>query len=135
MPALLANDVTFSIASISSLVQHFKSGKLRALAVAASERTSMMPELPTIAEAAGLPGYAIDVWFGVLAPAGTPRPIIDRLNAEINAIVRDPAVVRDKFGPVGLSPAGTTPERLMDVMREDLVKYIKIAKAANIKPE
>jgi tripartite-type tricarboxylate transporter receptor subunit TctC len=135
VPALLANDVTFSIASISTLVPHFKSGKLRALAVAGSERTPLMPEVPTIAEAAGLPGYAIDVWFGVLAPAGTPRPIIDRLNGEINAVVRDQNVVRDKFAPVGLSPVGSTPERFMEVMKTDLVKYAKIAKEANIKPE
>jgi tripartite-type tricarboxylate transporter receptor subunit TctC len=135
VPALLANEVTFSIASISSLVPHFKSGKLRPLGVASSERTPLAPEIPTIAEAAGLPGYAVDVWFGVLAPTGTPRPIIDRLNTELLAIVRDPAVVRDKYTPVGLSPATSTPERFMEVMKTDLVKYAAIAKAAGIKPE
>jgi tripartite-type tricarboxylate transporter receptor subunit TctC len=88
-----------------------------------------------MAEAGPLPGYAIDVWFGVLAPAGTPRHIIDRLNADINAVVRDPNVVRDKLAPVGLSPVGTTPERFMELMKIDLVKYAKIAKDANIKPE
>ena len=135
VPALLANEVTFSIASISTLVPHFKSGKLRALAVAGSERTPLLPEGPTIAEAGGLPGFAIDVWFGVLAPAGTPRSIVDRLNSEINAIVRDQNVVRDKFAPVGLSPVGSTPERFMEVMKADLAKYARIAKEANIKPE
>jgi tripartite-type tricarboxylate transporter receptor subunit TctC len=135
VPALLAGDVTFSIASISSLVPHFKSGKLRALAVAGRERTPLLPDVPTMAEAGPLPGYAIDVWFGVLAPAGTPRHIIDRLNADINAVVRDPNVVRDKLAPVGLSPVGTTPERFMELMKIDLVKYAKIAKDANIKPE
>ncbi|OGA01556.1 MAG: hypothetical protein A3H35_10135 [Betaproteobacteria bacterium RIFCSPLOWO2_02_FULL_62_17] len=135
VPALLANQVTFSIASISSLVPHFKSGRLRALAVAGSERTPLLPGVPTVAEAGGLPGYALDVWFGVLAPAATPRPIIDRLNSEINAVVHDADVVRDKFAPVGLSPVGSTPERFMEVMKTDLVKYVRIAKDANIKPE
>jgi len=135
VPALLANEVTFSIAAINSLMPHFKSGKLRALAVAGSERTALLPDVPTIADAGGLPGYSIDVWFGVLAPAGTPRAIVDRLNTEINAIVRDPNVVRDRFVPVGLSPVGSTPERFMEVMKSDLAKYARIAKNANIKPE
>jgi len=135
VPALLANEVTFSIAAINSLMPHFKSGKLRALAVAGSERTPLLPDVPTIADAGGLPGYSIDVWFGVLAPAGTPRAIVDRLNTEINAIVHDPNVVRDRFVPVGLSPVGSTPERFMEVMKSDLAKYARIAKNANIKPE
>ncbi len=135
VPALLSNEVTFSIASISSLVPHFKSGKLRALAVAGSERTPLLPDVMTMAEAAGLPGYALDVWFGVLAPAGTPRPIIERLNSEINAVVRDANVVRERFSPVGLSPVGSTPDRLMEQMKIDIVKYAKITKDAGIKPE
>jgi len=135
VPALLANEVTFSIAAINSLLPHFKSGKLRALAVAGSERTPLLPDVPTIADAGGLPGYSIDVWFGVLAPAGTPRAIVDRLNTEINAVVRDPNVVRDRLNPVGLSPVGSTPERFMEVMKTDLAKYARIAKEANIQPE
>ena len=135
VPALLANEITFSIASMSTLVPHFKSGRLKALSVSGSERTPLLPDVPTMAESGVLPGYAIDVWFGVLAPAGTPRPIIDRLNGIINGIVRDQEVVRDKFTPVGLSPVGSTPERLLDVMKTDLAKYVKIAKEANIKPE
>lgn len=135
VPALLANDVTFSIAALNSLMPHFKSGKLRALAVASGERSPLLPDVPTIADAGGLPGFSIDVWFGVLAPAGTPRAIIDRLNTEINAMVHDPNVVRDRFVPLGLSPVGSTPERFMEVMKTDLAKYARIAKDANIKPE
>ncbi|MSQ70308.1 MAG: tripartite tricarboxylate transporter substrate binding protein [Betaproteobacteria bacterium] len=135
VPALLANEVTFSIASMNTLVPHFKSGKLRPIAVAGAERSSMLPDVPTIAEAGPLPGYALEIWFGVLAPAGTPRPIIDRLNAEINKVVRDPQIVKDRLNPIGLAPVGTTPEQYMNVMKADLVKYAKIAKDAGIKPE
>jgi tripartite-type tricarboxylate transporter receptor subunit TctC len=135
VPALLTGEVTFSIASMSSLVPHFKSGKLRALAVASETRTSLLPDVPTIAEAGPLPGYSIDVWFGVLAPAGTPRPIVDRLNTEINRVLQDPRVVKDRLNSVGLSPVGTTPERYMEVMKADLVKYAKITKDAGIKPD
>jgi tripartite-type tricarboxylate transporter receptor subunit TctC len=77
----------------------------------------------------------IDVWFGVLAPAGTPRPIVDRLNAEINRVLQDPQVVKDRLNSVGLSPVGTTPERYMEVMKADLVKYAKITRDAGIKPD
>ena len=134
VPALLTGEVTFSVASISSLVPHFKSGKLRALAVASETRTPLLPDVPTIAEAGPLPGYAIDVWFGVLAPARTPRPIVDRVNAEINRVLQDQQVVKQRLNPVGLSAVGTTPERYMEIMKADLVKYAKITKDAGIKP-
>ncbi len=135
VPALLANEVTFSIASSSSLVQHFRSGKLRALAIADGTRSPLFPDVPTIAEAAGLSGYSIDVWLGLLAPAGTPRPIIDRLNDLANRTVRDPQVAKDRLNSVGLQGVGTTPERYMEVMKADIIKYAKIAKDAGIKPE
>ncbi len=135
VPALLTGEVTFSIASISSLVPHFKSGKLRAIAVASETRTPLLPDVPTIAEAGPLPGYAIDVWFGVLAPAGTPRPVVDRLNAEINRVLQDSQIVKDRLNSVGLSPVGTTPERYTEVMKADLVKYAKITRDAGIRPE
>ena len=135
IPALLSGEIDFSIAAVNSLLPHFKSGKLRPIAIADSARTPILPDVPTIAEAGPLPGYAVDVWLGVMAPAGTPRPIVERLNAEINKIVQDPKVVKEKLHPVGLSPVGTTPERLLEVMKTELVKYQKIAKDAGIKPE
>jgi len=135
VPALLTSEITFSIASISSLVPHFKSGKLRPIAVANETRTPLLPDVPTMAEAGPLPGYAIDVWFGVLAPAGTPRPIVDRLNREINKVLQDPEVVKNRLNSVGLSPVGTTPEHYMEVMKADLVRYAKITKDAQIKPD
>lgn len=134
VPALLSGEITCTIGAINSLLPHIKSGKLRALAIAADTRTPSLPDVPTIAEA-GLPGFNIDVWFGVLAPAGTPRTVIDRLNTEINKYVRDPQVIREKLNPVGIEAVGTTPERYMEVMKADLAKYTKIARDANIKPE
>lgn len=133
--ALVANEVTTTISAVNSLLPHVRSGKLRPLAVAAATRTQLMPDVPTIAEAVPLPGYAIDIWYGVLAPAGTPRPIIDRLNTEINRIMRDPQLAKDRLAPIGLEAVGTTPERFMEIMKADVVKYLKIAKDANITPE
>ncbi len=134
VPALLAGEVTFSIAAINSLLPHYKSGKLRPLAVADRARTPLLPEVPTIAEA-GLPGYELEVWLGVLARSGTPRPIVDRLNAEINRIIQDPQIISERLKPIGLSPAGTTPERYLEIMKADLAKYAKIARDAGIKSE
>jgi tripartite-type tricarboxylate transporter receptor subunit TctC len=135
IPALLSGEIDFTIAAENSLLPHYKSGKLRPIAIAASNRTAILPEVPTIAEAGPLPGYAVNVWLGVMAPAGTPRPIVDRLNAEINKVVRDPQVIRERLNPVGLEPVGTTPEQLLDVMKTELAKYTKLAREANIQPE
>ena len=135
IPALLSGEIDFTIAAVNSLVPHFKSGKLRPIAVASASRTALLPDVPTIAEAGPLPGYAVDVWLGVMAPAGTPRSIIDRLSGEINRVVKDPQVVRDRLTPVGLEPVGSTPERLREVMIEELAKYTKLARDAHIRPE
>ncbi len=133
VPALLSNEISFTIGAINSLLPHYKSGKLRAIAVAGSKRTALLPDVPTIGDT--LPGYAVETWNGVLAPAGTARPIIERLNAEINRILADPAIVKEKLTPVGIEPLGSTPEKFAEVIRVDIGRYAKIVKDARIKPE
>jgi len=135
IPALLSGEIDFTIAAENSLLPHYKSGKLRPIAIAASSRTAILPDVPTIAEAGPLPGYAVNVWLGVMAPAGTPRPIVDRLNAEVNKVVRDPQIVKERMNTVGLEAVGSTPEELLDVMKTELAKYTKVARGANIQPE
>ena len=135
IPALLSGEIDFTIGAVNSLLPHFKAGKLRPIAVAGSSRTAILPDVPTIAEAGPLPGYAVDVWLGVMTPAGAPRPIVDRLNGEINRIVRDPQVIKDRLTPVGLEPVGGTPEQFLDVMKAELAKYAKVARDARIRPE
>jgi tripartite-type tricarboxylate transporter receptor subunit TctC len=135
IPALLSGEIDFTIAAVNSLLPHFKSGRLRPIAMAGSTRTAILPAVPTIAEAGPLSGYAVDVWLGVMAPAGTPRNIVDRLNAEINRSVRDPQVIKDRLTPVGLEPVGSTPEQLLDTMKTELAKYAKVAREAGIRPE
>jgi tripartite-type tricarboxylate transporter receptor subunit TctC len=135
IPALLSGEIDFTIAAENSLLPHYKSGKLRPIAIAASTRTAILPEVPTIAEAGPLPGYAVNVWLGVMAPAGTPRPIVDRLNVEVNKVVRDPQIVKERLNTVGLEAVGSTPEQLLEVMKTELAKYTKLARDANIQPE
>ncbi|HSD43687.1 MAG TPA: tripartite tricarboxylate transporter substrate binding protein [Burkholderiales bacterium] len=136
IPALLANEISFTIGAVNSLLPHFRSGKLRALGVASSKRSAVIPDVPTIAEAGPLPGYAVDIWLGVIAPAGTPRPIIERLNAEVNRVTGDPQIVRERLLPVGIEPiAPGSPERFVEVMKADLEKYTTIARNAKMKAE
>ena len=135
VPALLSGEIDFTIGAINSLLPHIRTGKLRVLAAAGATRTTLLPDVPTIAEAAQLPGYAMSSWAGLLAPAGTPRAIVERLNNETNQVLRNSPAVKEKLMAAGIEPIGTTPERFMEIMKEQLVQYAKITKAAGIKPE
>jgi tripartite-type tricarboxylate transporter receptor subunit TctC len=134
IPALLSNEIAFTIGGINSLLPHFRSGKLKAIAVAGAQRTAVMPDLPTIAEAGPLPGFAMDVWVGLVGPANLPRAVVERLNAEANKILRDEDS-RARLLAVGLEPVGGTPEAMGATMRADLDKFAKIAAAAHIKAD
>ena len=133
--ALLSNEITCTIGAINSLIPHINSGKLRAIATATNNRTSLLPDVPTIAEAGPLPGYGFDVWAAVLAPAGTPRFIVDRLNSAIVKIINDPQIIKERLFVAGIEPMTSTPERAMEIIKADLIRYSKIAKTINIKPE
>ena len=135
VPALVGNEIDFTVGAINSLLPHIRSGKLRALAVASTKRTGFLPDVPTIAEAVPAPGYGMDVWAGFLAPKGTPKDIIARLNTEINRILRDPQIVAEKLAPLGIDIVTSTPERFAEVLKADLVLYEKVIKDANIKAE
>jgi len=111
-------------------VPHVKAGKLRALAVTTRTRTPSMPDLPTVAET--LPGYETVAWFGVLAPAGTPRDVVNRLSAEIGRIARSPEM-RERLAGMGAEPVGGTPEEFAAVMARDIAKWTELAKSVGIK--
>ena len=128
---LLAGQVTLMFDNMPSCLPHVKAGKLRALAVSTLKRSPALPQLPTVAES-GLPGFEVSVWFGVLAPAGTSRDIVSRLNAIIvNALTS--ADVRERLAGQGAEPIGNTPEQFTAQMERDLVKWAKVVKDANIK--
>jgi tripartite-type tricarboxylate transporter receptor subunit TctC len=110
---------------------HIESGRLRALAVTSSKRATAFPNVPTMAES-GVPGYDVVSWQAIFAPAGTPRPIVDRLHAEIAKILQDPEV-RDRLAKLGLDPSGMTPAELTAFQKAEIEKWAKVVKAANIK--
>lgn len=117
---------------VSSL-PHARSGKLRALATTAGRRTEAMPALPTLAEA-GVPGYELTTWFGLMTVAGVPRPIIDRLNREAVAMVKLPAT-HDKYKEAGIELMSSTPEAFAQRIRTELPQWSKILSDIGIHPE
>ncbi len=129
--AILTGEITSSFAPVGPLTPQFRAGKLRALAVLGPSRSALLPDVPSLGDA-GAAGYEWGGWLGVLLPAGTPRPIVDRLNAEITRAVRDPQFAKERILSQGYEPVGTTPERFGEVMRTDAAKYAKIVKDANI---
>jgi tripartite-type tricarboxylate transporter receptor subunit TctC len=108
-------------------------GKARALAIFSDKRATPMPNVPTAKEA-GVNGLVVDIWYGVLAPHGTPAPVVTRLNTEINKALASQDL-KEKLLSVGVQPLGTSPEQFAAFIRSEAVRYAKIIKAAGIKPE
>ena len=120
-------------AQTSSALPQIQSGKLRALGVASPKRTPLMPELPTIAEG-GLPGFEAVSWYALLAPAGTPKEIIAKVQAEVARVLQMPDI-REKLAAQGAEPVGNTPEQLAAQIRTESARYADIVKRASIKAE
>ena len=120
-------------ATALSVQGHIRSGRVRALAVTTAKRSRLMPELPTIAEA-GVPGFEATTWHGVLVPAGTPAPIVNRLNAEINRALQMPDV-RERLTALGGEIVGSTPREFADHIKSEIPKWAKVIKAAGLKME
>ena len=128
---LLAGQVPLMFDNMPSSLPHVKANKLRALAVSTLKRSPALPSLATVAES-GLPGFEVSVWFGVLAPAGTPRDVVARLNAIIVKALANPDT-RERLAGQGAEPIGNTPEEFTAQMQRDLVKWAKVVKSAGIK--
>ena len=129
--ALLGGEVGMIFGEPASMIGYLKAGKLRALAVTSGKRALSLPELPTMAEA-GVAGYDVTSWNGILTPAGTPREIIGRLNAELNKIISAPAM-HDRMIGLGYEPVGGTPEKFGEFIQSELAKWAPVVKAANVR--
>jgi tripartite-type tricarboxylate transporter receptor subunit TctC len=126
--ATLSGETIFMFDNIVTTLPLAKAGKLRALAVTTATRSAAAPDMPTIAEA-GVPGYDANAWFGVFAPAGTPQPIINRLNTDIVKIVKLPEM-HDRFLALGAEPVGSTAEEFAAFFRNEVAKWAKVVKAS-----
>ena len=130
---LLAGQVQVMFSGMSSVMQHIKAGKLRPLAVTGAQRSPATPEVPTIAEA-GYPGFEASAWYGVLAPAGTPKAIVLRLNSEILRALKIPEV-KERLENVGFEIVGGTPEAFGAYMKSEIDKWARVVKTSGVRAE
>jgi tripartite-type tricarboxylate transporter receptor subunit TctC len=128
---LVAGQVDLAFENMPALIPHIQAGRLRALAVTTTKRSAVMPELPTIAEAA-LPGYDASVWFGVFAPAGTPRPVVERLHGEILKALQTQDL-KSRMVAMGTDVSGMGPDDFSAYVRKEIPKWANLVKAAGVK--
>jgi tripartite-type tricarboxylate transporter receptor subunit TctC len=132
-PDLMAGRTSMIFDTVSAIQQHVESGAVRGIAVTTIERSAAVPNLPTISEA-GLTGYDAATWGGILAPAGTPKDVVAKLNTAINAALQMPDV-KERLTKVGVQIQGGTPERFAEVIKREVDKWAKVVKEAGIQPE
>ncbi len=130
---MLAGHVATMAATILTGMPHIRSGRLRGLGITSSARNAVVPEIPTVAEA-GLPGYESVQWYGVLAPAKTPKEIVARLHSEVTRVLQLPEI-KERLAGDGADPVGNTPEEFARFIQSELTKWAKVARDAGIKPE
>ncbi len=129
----LAGEIAANFPSVPTAMPYIKAGRLRGIGVTTLKRVEVLPDVPSIAEA-GLPGYEATQWFGLLAPAGTPRPVIDRLYQESSRALRS-ADMKERMTAEGLEVVGSTPEEFASYIRSETEKWTQVIKAAGIKPQ
>ena len=128
--ALLGGEVDFAFGPLGNAIAHIRSGKLHALGMTGSRRSTVIPEVPTMAEA-GVPELELTGWLGLLAPAGTPRPVIERLHAAMVSTISSPEV-RERFPALGYEAVGSTPEEFNARFKRDLTVYARVIQEAHI---
>lgn len=132
-PDLISGQVSLMFDTVPAVLPHIKSGRLRALAVSSAKRSALLPDVPTLAEA-GVPGFAATSWGGVLAPAGTPREIVAKLNREIARILQLPDV-RERLLGLGAEPVGNSSAEFADYLRSETARFAKLVKELGMAPE
>jgi tripartite-type tricarboxylate transporter receptor subunit TctC len=133
MNDVIAGQVQLVVIGVPAALPFIKAGRLRALAVVAPKRLAALQDVPTAAEA-GLPNYEVTTWYGVLAPAGTPKPIITRLNAEIVRVMHAPDL-QERFAATGTEPKTSTPDEFADFIKQEMAKWGKVVRAAGLKAD
>ena len=130
---LIGGQITMSFDTVTPVLPHIKAGKLRPLAVTTAKRSPALPDVPTLQEA-GLKDFDIGTWFGVLAPVGTPKPVLDRLSAEATKIIQSPDF-RKRMDDIGAQPVGNSPAEMAAQIRSETDKFSLLVKAANVTVE
>lgn len=131
---LLSGQLQLSFSSVPTALPHIRSGRLRALAVTLLDRSATLPELPTVQEAAGLKGFEISLWQGIVAPVATPRAIVMKLNQQIAANLRTPGL-RDKLTAQGMIAIGNSPEQFSAYIRDEIAKWTRVVRESGARAE
>jgi tripartite-type tricarboxylate transporter receptor subunit TctC len=119
--------------AITTMAPNVRAGKLKAMGTTGKTRSTVLPDVPTLAEA-GVPGYEAGIWLGLMAPAGTPRPVLERLNAEVNKVINAPDV-KEAWGKQGAMPMGMSIDAFDKFLRAEIVKWAPVVKATGMKQE
>jgi tripartite-type tricarboxylate transporter receptor subunit TctC len=133
MNDVISGQVQMMFGNFASILPHVQSGRVRALAVSGSERSALLPDLPTVAES-GVPGFSVAEWFGVVGPAGVPAEIVTRVNEEIGKALVLPDV-RKRLEELGMDVRGGSPQEFADLIKSDISKFKDLVERANIKPD
>lgn len=133
MTGLLSGEVAIGVLGISTMLPHVASGKIRALGVTGAKRSALLPDVPTVAEA-GVPGYAFDAWYAILAPAMTPRAVISKVNTDVNRALQQPEV-RQRFAGIGMEPMGGSEQAFAEYFKAETAKWAKVIREAKIAAE
>src|SRR5918999_2022972 len=133
MQDVLAGNVHLVFIGIPAAAPHIKAGKLRALAIVAPQRSQALPEVPTVAEA-GLRDFEVTTWYGVLAPAGTPRPIVTRLNSELVKVMHSPEL-KERLAATGTEPLTSTPDEFAAYIKREIAKWGEVVRKAGVKAD
>jgi len=131
---LMGGQIDYALETVASLAGHIKAGRLKALGVTSGKRTAALPDVPTLAEAASIPGYDIGAWIGYAAPPGTPKEVTAKLSAEIAKAMQAPDL-KERYLSLGMDPASNTPDEMASFLRSEQARYGSIIKNANIKVE
>jgi tripartite-type tricarboxylate transporter receptor subunit TctC len=131
--AILGGEIDALFDNVPNVLQHIKAGKMKAIGVSGLQRSVLLPEVPTIAES-GVPGYEVNVWFGMQVPAATPRPVVDKLNRDIVTLLKEPDVVK-RFRDQGVEVVASTPEQFSKLVQSEVVKWTQLVQDANIRIE
>jgi tripartite-type tricarboxylate transporter receptor subunit TctC len=131
--AILGGEIDALFDNVPNVLQHIKAGKMKAIGVSGLQRAVLLPETPTISES-GVPGYEVNVWFGMQVAAATPRPIVDKLNRDIVTLLKEPDVVK-RFRDQGVEVVASTPEQFSKLVQSEVLKWTQLVQDANIRIE
>lgn len=131
--AMLAGEIDALFDNVPNVLPHIKAGKMKVIGVSGAQRSVLLPDVPTVAES-GVPGYEVNVWFGMQVPAGTPRPVVEKLNRDIVTLLKEPDVIK-RFRDQGVEVVASTPEQFSALVHSEVAKWTQLINDTNIRIE